>query len=65
MLLFLKNILQSKYTQKRLDLEKFDLEEVYNANSLNDFEIAFGQECYKYKENKIGISDDQKQNYFV
>ncbi len=56
MLPFLKNVLRSNYTKKRLDLKHFDLTKVLETNNLNDFELELENACYDWR--KISISNE-------
>ena len=59
---FLKELLKSPYAHKKLQLDNFDLNEIYEAKDKKEFELALEKACYY--EKKIALSDKEKQ-YFL
>ena len=59
---FLKELLKSPYAHKKLQLDNFDLKEVYEAKDKKEFERALEKACYY--EKKITFNDKEKQ-YFL
>ncbi len=56
-LCFYKKLLADKYALERLDLESFDLTQLHQEKTLNDFESALEKACYRKQAHSLTLDD--------